>query len=54
MREDPMMMTEHELLAELVREKRRNETLRYIRYGIIRLLVLAAVIGFNDIMRLFS
>ena len=37
-------MSDHELLMELVAEKRRNDKIRYISYGIKGAICLAAVI----------
>ena len=34
------MMSDHELLMELVAEKRRNDRIRYIKYGIYGVIVL--------------
>ena len=41
---DYSQMSDHELLMELVKEKRRNDKLRYIRYGISALILLAVVV----------
>ncbi|MBQ2657085.1 MAG: hypothetical protein IJF87_00760 [Erysipelotrichaceae bacterium] len=41
---DYSQMSDHELLMELVKEKRRNDKLRYIRYGFSALVLLAVVI----------
>ncbi len=37
-------MSDHELLMELIAEKRRNDRLRYIRYGIIAAVALFVII----------
>ena len=37
-------MNDHELLMELVKEKRRNEKIRYVRYGVYVLILLAVAI----------
>ena len=37
-------MSDHELLMELVKEKRRNDRIRYVRYGINALILLTAVV----------
>jgi len=37
-------MSDHELLMELVEEKRRNDKIRYIKYGIYAVLALIVII----------
>ena len=39
-------MSDHEILMELIREKRRNDRLRYVRYGIYAL-ILAVLIALS-------
>ena len=41
---DYSQMSDHELLMELVKEKRRSDKIRYIRYGIHALILLAIVV----------
>ena len=41
---DYSQMSDHELLMELVKEKRRNDKLRYIRYGFYALILLAIIV----------
>ena len=41
---DYSQMSDHELLMELVKEKRRSDKIRYIRYGIHALILLAVVV----------
>ena len=38
------MMSDHELLMELVAEKRRNDRIRYIKYGIYGVIGLAVAV----------
>ncbi len=38
------MMSDHELLMELVAEKRRNDRIRYIKYGIYGVIGLAVIV----------
>ena len=37
-------MNDHELLMELIEEKRRNQKIRYIKYGILAVAVIAIAI----------
>ena len=41
---DYSQMSDHELLMELVKEKRRNDKIRYIRYGFYALILLTVII----------
>ena len=41
---DYSQMSDHELLMELVKEKRRSDKIRYIRYGIHALILLVIVV----------
>ena len=41
---DYSQMSDHELLMELVKEKRRSDKIRYIRYGIHALILLVIII----------
>jgi len=48
-------MNDHELLMELLEEKRRNDRMRFIRYGIYGIILLTVVItGFIYIPRLLE
>jgi len=47
-RKDPKLMSDHEMLVELIEEKRRQDRVRYIKYAVwgviaIALIVLAAI-----------
>lgn len=37
-------MSDHELLMELVKEKRRNDRIRYVRYAVYGLILLAVIV----------
>ena len=41
---DIEQMSDHELLMELVKEKRRNDKLRYVKYGVYGVIALVVVI----------
>ena len=41
---DYSQMSDHELLMELVKEKRRNDKIRYVRYGFYALILLIVIV----------
>ena len=41
---DYSQMSDHELLMELVKEKRRNDRIRYVRYAVCGLILLAVIV----------
>lgn len=44
MMKDIEQMSDHELLMELVKEKRRNDKLRYVKYGVYGIIALVVII----------